>query len=810
MARACTHCGRGEQAGQACERDGRWYCCHGCLVLAAILAGEAVDTPAAAPDPLVGGWEQAGEIELTVDGMWCASCETAIEAVLMRQEGVESARVSFAASTAAVRWDPAKADLARVLQAVTRLGYALRPIGNLAQGEASTQALRGLQIRLAVAAFFGNTAMMTAWSLYAGDLQGMDPVTGWWLAALSGLAALPVVFFAGWPFLVAGWRTLLAGVPGMDFLIAAGSVAAFVQSTWHLLVRWDHHVYFDTAAMLVTFLLAGRLIEASARHKGMASIRTLLSLAPERATLVKADGGEQDVAVAEISVDSLVRIRPGERVAIDGCVEQGRSTCDKSLLTGESDWLPIGPGDPVSAGTLNGDGALLVRVTHAAGERLLDQIGHAMRRLLIHRSPADLIVARLLRWFAPAVTLVALLSGLVFGWLAGDAGVGVIRAVTVLVIACPCALGLAGPMAVLVAAGSAARRGILFRDSESIERLATATMVALDKTGTLTLGQPRVLGVVAASGERADTVLAAAAIAETGSEHPLAGAILDAAGGPRPSAGDIQAVPGAGVLWQAPGEAAILVGSAAFMQTHGVTAGDVAAEGATLVHVARGGRWLGAIRLGDSLRPETPAVIGALRQTGLPVAMLTGDNAWAAESVAEAAGMALPAVHAGMSPLDKGDWIQAAERDGVRVAFVGDGLNDGPALAGASVAVSLAGATDVAVSAAHVVLNVEGIARLPEAVDLARRTRRVMRQNLAWAIVYNLVAVPLAIAGIATPLMAAAAMVFSSLSVVANSLRLSDAASRPGGRRGGQPGQKGPDRRQPVPAGAHEVVVGSR
>jgi cation transport ATPase len=286
----------------------------------------------------------------------------------------------------------------------------------------------------------------------------MTATTAWWLALVSGVMALPVVLFAGWPFLKAGWRTLLAGVPGMDFLIGAGSLAAFVHSAWQL-AHGHHEVYFDTASMLVTFLLAGRLIEASARRKGLAAIHGLLELAPEQATCVAADGGEVIMTAAAIPVGGLVRIRPGERIAVDGCIEQGRSLCDRSLLTGEADWLPVGPGDAVEAGTLNGDGALLVRVTAAAGERLLDRIGTAMRQMLMRRSAADLVVSRLLRWFVPAVCLLAIASGIGAGLLAGNATAGVVRAVAVLVIACPCALGLAGPMAVLVAAGLRGRAG---------------------------------------------------------------------------------------------------------------------------------------------------------------------------------------------------------------------------------------------------------------------------------------------------------------------------------------------------------------
>jgi heavy metal translocating P-type ATPase len=757
--------------------DGRWYCCQGCVVVAALLRG---DTPGPATTavrerpPAAEAWADvldAGQVELAVDGMWCVSCETAIEAVLGRQAGVSEARASFATGSLLLAWDPARVALPTLLQAVSRLGYRLRPLEAAGDGGPTETARRDLQIRLAIAVFFGNNAMMTAWAIYAGAYQGMGPQTAWWLAAVSGVMAAPVVLFAGWPFIKAGWRTLLAGVPGMDLLIAAGSLAAFGHSAWQL-AEGRHTVFFDTAAMLVTFLLAGRLIEASARRKGMAAIHSLLALAPETATVVTADGGEQILTAARVAPDSLVRVRPGERIAVDGRIERGESLCNRALLTGEADWLRVGPGDGVAAGTLNGDGSLLVRVTSGAGDRMLDQIGTAMRQMLMRRSPADLVISRLLRWFVPMVALSALVSGLVAAWWAGDVTTGVVRGIAVLVIACPCALGLAGPMAVLVAAGSAARRGILLRDAEAIERLATVTVVALDKTGTLTEGSPTVSGVVPADGCEAATVLRVAAQAERDSEHPLAAAILQAAGPVPVVTGDLRAVPGAGLVFTPETGPIVLVGSAALLRAHGVVPGPMAATAATVAHVARGGRWLGAILLGDRPRPEAAAVMADLTAAGLRPVMLSGDGTGPALAVAAAVGVAPEHVHAALSPLAKGEWITAAEAAGARVAFVGDGLNDGPALAGASVGISLAGATDVALSAAHVVLTAAGLARLPEAIRLSRRARRVMRQNLAWAIGYNLVALPLAIAGLATPLVAAAAMVLSSLSVVLNSLRL--------------------------------------
>jgi P-type E1-E2 ATPase len=326
-------------------------------------------------------------------------------------------------------------------------------------------------------------------------------------------------------------------------------------------------------------------------------------------------------------------------------------------------------------------------------------------------------------------------------------------------------------MAVLVAAGTAARRGILLRDAEAIERLATVTTVALDKTGTLTRGTPAVCGVLPAQGWEEAAVLQVAAQAEHGSEHPLGAAILQAAGPVPVLSGDLRAVPGAGVVFTPESGPVLLVGTAGLLRAHGVGAGPLAATSATVAHVARGGRWLGAILLGDEPRPEAATVVAMLAWAGLEPVMLTGDWDGPAQAVAAATGIPAARVHAGLSPLAKGEWLVAAEAAGARVAFVGDGLNDGPALAGASVGISLAGATDVALSAAHVVLT-GGLERLPEAIHLGRRARRVMQQNLIWAIGYNLVALPMAIAGIASPQVAAAAMVLSSLSVVLNSLRL--------------------------------------
>jgi Cu+-exporting ATPase len=709
-----------------------------------------------------------------IRGMRCAACARRIERELSRCPGVDSAVVNFATEYATIRWDPSVIRFDAVVAAAAQAGFELLPHEALHDASAvreDARAARDTTLRLAVGAFFSMNAMVPALAIYAGLVDGMPAATAWHLAIASCVLAFPVIVYSGQPFFLGAWRGLKRRALGMDFLVAAGASLAFGYSVWQL-TRGSSEVYFDSASMIITLLLLGRAIEKRARQRGGDAVRELLAAAPEIARVVDEGGVEHERSIQTIAVGALVRLRPGERIAVDGVVTVGASTVDRSLLTGESQPLPVIPGARVEAGTVNCEGGLTVRVTAAPGERAIDGIARAVERLLSNRAPLAVLSDRVVGAFVPAVVALAAVVGIAHGVVAGNVGAGILRAVSVLIIACPCALGLATPMAILVAAGHAARRGILFRDGEAIERAALVDVVLFDKTGTLTEGQPRIMEVRSATGVSEREVVDVAAEAESQSEHPIGRAIVSAARAATtsPNDGTLVAEAGLGVIWTRGGETT-LVGNERLLSTHGVVVPDATGDIGTRVEVARDGRWLGRILLSDALRHTTPRAVDALREMHLAIGMISGDARGPVLEIARALGISAADAEFESTPVQKAALIEM-RRTGHKVAFVGDGLNDAVALCAADLAVAATGATDLAMQVAHVALREGGIARLPEALALAQKTRRVMRQNIAWAIGYNLVALPVAVAGLAPPIAAALAMALSSVTVIGNSLRL--------------------------------------
>jgi heavy metal translocating P-type ATPase len=713
---------------------------------------------------------------LRVSGMSCAGCASKIERAAAAVPGIAEAHVNFAAGMLSVRAELGDEGVAKVEAAVRALGFDVTlPKRSERADRATTEAtnaddreLRDIAIRLAVAAFFAMTAMLPAIVVYLGAVDAGDRYALRALAAASGVLTVPVVFYSGWPFLSRAARSIAQRAPGMDLLVSSGALVAFSFSVVSL-ARGSSDVYFDTAGGIVTFLLVGRLLERLARKKSLGAVRLLQTLSPPMAHRIEAGGLVVDVATEVVPIGARVEVRPGERVPLDGVVVDGRSTVDRSLVTGESMPVAVAPDDLVEAGTLNQLGRIAIEVTRPVGARALDRIAGAVERLLARRAPTQALADGVAAKLTAIVIALALMVAVYFGW-RGDASLAMTRAVSVLVVACPCALGLATPMAVVVAAGAAARRGILFRDAATIERAASVTAVLLDKTGTLTEGRPGVVDVVPARGRTREDVLATAALAERGSEHPIARAIVASAPPAPIEDGTITAVPGAGAVFAGTDGKDVRVGSRAFLESSGTSGiADPAASG-TVAHVASDGVWIGAVVISDPLRAGAARAIESLRERGLRVEMVTGDRESAAEAIARAVGC-LP-FHAGQSPLHKARVVARLKRSREVVAFVGDGLNDGPALAAADVGAAVEGATDVASAAAGVVLRSGGVERLVEALDLAIATRRVMRQNVAWAVVYNAVALPAAIAGFVSPPLAALAMGASSLSVVLSSWRL--------------------------------------
>jgi len=608
-----------------------------------------------------------------------------------------------------------------------------------------------------------------------------------WARWLSGGLAVPVEFWAGWPFLRGAWSRARVGTANMDSLVALGTLTAFIDSTVEL-VGGGHDLHFDMVGLIIAFLLTGRLLESRARARAGRALRALAAIGATHARRVDPAHPERDaevVPVSQVVVGDVLLVRPGDKVPVDGVVVDGRSSVDESMLTGES--LPVekGPGDDMTSGTVNLNGALRIRAQAVGADTALAQMVALVERAQGSKAPVQRLADRISSVFVPVVVVLAGLT--VAGWaLYGQAGKGVLAAVAVLIVACPCALGLATPVAIMVGTGRGATLGVLFKGGEILERSQRIDTVVFDKTGTLTTGRMALSGSWAAEGTSPEVLLSRAAAAEAGSEHPVAGAITVAAAagpGPRLEAAGFESVPGLGVLAVVDG-VGVAVGRRMWLEDRGnsIPADAGAAiegyesDGATAVVVAWEGEARGVLAVADTLRPEAPAVVARLRHLGIRVAMLTGDNHRTAQAVARAAG--IDDVLAGVLPAGKVAEICRLQESGRTVAMVGDGVNDAPALVEADLGIAIGTGAGAAIEAADVTLLSSDLGGVPEALDLARATYKVIVQNLGWAFGYNLIAIPLAAVGLLSPALAAAAMGLSSVSVVTNSLRLARFGAR--------------------------------
>jgi Cu+-exporting ATPase len=606
----------------------------------------------------------------------------------------------------------------------------------------------------------------------------------WLLDAAQAVLATPVVFWCGWPFFQRAWVSVVRLSPNMFTLIAMGVGAAYLYSLAALVLMTD--VYFETAAVLVVLVLLGQVLELKARGRTNAAVRRLLGLAPKTARLVRPDGGETDVPLEQVKVGDVVRVRPGERVPVDGAVVEGHSAVDESMLTGEPIPVEKGPGAKAAGGTLNGGGTLLLRAERVGADSLLAHIVRLVGEAQRSRAPVQRLADAVARWFVPAVLAVALLTFAIWFTLnptLKGAGEAVSCAVAVLVIACPCALGLATPMAVMVGVGRGAEAGVLIRDAAALEALARVDALVVDKTGTLTEGKPRLQTVEAVGGFDEAELLRLAASLERGSEHPLASAVVKAAEErglalTRPT--EFQSFPGRGVAGAVDGRPVVL-GTAALLAERGVPADELArradelrGEGASVLLAAVDGKPAGLLAAADPIRPTTPEAVRLLHADGLRLIMLTGDGRVTAESVARRLG--LDEVIADATPAQKSDVVGRLQAEGRIVAMAGDGVNDAPALARAQVGIAMGTGTDVALESAGVALVRGDLRAVARARRLSRFTRAAIWQNLFLAFVYNGLAIPLAALGLLSPIVAGAAMSLSSVSVIANSLRLRKAA----------------------------------
>ena len=735
-------------------------------------------------------------IDLPITGMTCAMCQKNVARALNKVEGVIDVAVNLSNERATVGYMPGALRRGDLVKAVENAGYGVIELSNEENAEDAEAAARQAEIdrqtRLVViGAVF--TVPLTVLSMSRHFMHQvpfiMDRfpwlINDLWLFVFGALAT-PVVLILGRQYLRGAIKSLRNGSANMDVLVAMGSLAAYLYGLivlLGLLFDFSDQVgksdYFESAAVILTLITLGKLLEARAKGRTSAAIKKLIGLAPKTATLLK-DGVERAIAIDDVVAGDLIVVKPGERIPVDAIVNQGRSSVDESMLSGESMPVKKKTGDEVIAGSVNQQGRLIAEAQRVGKDTVLGQIIRLVEAAQASKAPIQTVADRVASFFVPAVIALALLT--FAGWITiggADLPQAILNVIAVLVIACPCALGLATPTAIMVGTGRGAESGILFRNSESLERTKALTTILLDKTGTITLGQPTVTEVLARPDTDTNAVLRFAASAEAGSEHPLAGAVLNKA---KAEALDLlpldsfEALPGRGVGATIDGRA-VLVGNAVLMRENGVDTSALDAdvsrvqrEARTAVLVAVDGQLLGALAIGDQLKPSSRQAIAALKARGLEVAMITGDNEGTANAIAEEVG--ITRVYADVLPADKAAVVKALQDDQQSVAMVGDGINDAPALAGADVGFAIGTGTDIAIEASDVTLVSGDLNAVVSALDLSRRTMRTIYQNLFWAFIYNIVLIPVAMLGGLLPMFAAAAMAFSSVFVVTNSLRL--------------------------------------
>ncbi len=707
-----------------------------------------------------------GHVDVLVGGMTCASCVQRVERKLNRLPGV-SATVNLATASAAVDYDPAEVEVETLLRTVEATGYTAALATASTEQEARTEELRtGADYRRRLTV----SAPLTVLVLLLTMLPAVPDTAAWRWVVLA--LATPVVTYGGWPFHRAAALNARHATSTMDTLVSLGTLVSYGWSVVQA-VTGGEHTYAEVAATVTTFLLLGRWMEARSKHTAGAALRSLLELGVPRATLLEEGGGEREVDVALLRPGMRVLVRPGQQVPTDGVVRDGRSALDESLVTGESRPVERGPGDPVVGSTLNADGRLVVEVTRVGRDTVLARITDLVRAAQASKAPVQRLADRVSAVFVPVVLGLAALT-YVGWWLAGDPDDGFAAAVAVLVIACPCALGLATPTALLVGTGRAAQLGIVIREAGVLEATRHVDTVVLDKTGTVTTGRMRVHGVTTLDGE---ALLLAGAL-EASSEHPVGRAIAEharastvrATGLPRVQ--DFTNLPGTGVSGSVRGRRVRVVRAAAEGLPHPLARAveETWAAGRTAVLVEVDARPVAVVDVGDTVRPSSASAVLRLRRLGLHPVLLTGDSRGAARAVAEEVG--IDDVLSEVDPQGKAAAVAQLQERGRRVAMVGDGVNDAAALARAELGMAMGTGAAVAVGAADITLVRDDLHAAASAVELSRRTLRVIEQNLFWAFAYNVVGIPVAALGLLDPMVAGAAMAASSVSVVASSLRL--------------------------------------
>lgn len=818
-ARHCFHCGLpirpAEQVCAVVAGDERAFCCTGCrAVCEAIYAaglegfyrraadGEPLGPPPELPKDLTiydldavqeefaDTGSDAREINLLVEGIHCAACVWLIENGLKTLPGVEEARVNLTGRRLRVRWDNGRLKLSRILRRLGDIGYAAVPFDPESAEGALRRENRAMLFRMAWAGFAMMNLLWVSIALYAGADRGEFRGLFHWI----GLSlATPTLLYSGFPFFRGAWNGLRGGHLTMDLPIAIGASITYLYSLYVTLSgTLAGDVYWDTVVNFLFVILVGRYLEAASKRQAVASTQRLLDLQPRVATVLR-DGQETLVAVRSIGPGDTVLVKPGERVPVDGEVLDGQSELDESMLTGESRPVPKGPGEGVSAGTINGAGVLRVCTTATLRETALGRIIRLVEDAQASRAPIQRLADRIVPWFVALTLGLATLTFVL--WLGTDVELALMAATSVLIITCPCAFGMATPMAVAVASGLGASRGILVKNGAVLERLSSIDHFVFDKTGTLTEGRPAVTALRAGEGpwrsigadepalrddERRALRLVGAL--ERVSEHPAATAVLELCqragiGLQGAEAQSVQVVAGYGIRGRVEG-VELIVGSADWLRRHGIpvpggsdtASGFPETSGLGLIHCALDGRQVLVLATEDRIRPDARGVITRLQAQGIRVTLLTGDRQASGERVAAALGGV--ELIAEVLPEDKDLVVADLQRGGQRVAMVGDGVNDAPALVRADVGIAMGSGTDVSIASADIVLMSDSLDRVVEAAKLARRTLHTIRQNIGISVIYNLIMVPLAMAAIVTPLIAAVSMPLSSLAVIGNSARI--------------------------------------
>ncbi|WP_223480342.1 MULTISPECIES: heavy metal translocating P-type ATPase [unclassified Pseudomonas] len=739
-----------------------------------------VQAPSDSLPALMDAVQQAGysvpqqSLELSIDGMTCASCVGRVERALAKVPGVKSVSVNLANERAHLEL-LGQIDPQTLIAAVTKAGYNAS-VWEVEHPSTDTQHQRLHRERWVL-------IMAIALALPLVLPMLLQPFGVHWMlpAWVQFALATPVQFIFGARFYVAAWKAVRAGAGNMDLLVALGTSAGYGLSLyeWATAAGRMPHLYFEASAVVIALVLLGKYLESRAKRQTASAIRALEALRPERAIQV-IDGREQDVAISALRLNDLVLVKPGERFPVDGEVVEGQSHADEALISGESLPVPKQPGDKVTGGAINGEGRLLVRTQALGAETVLARIIRLVEDAQAAKAPIQKLVDKVSQVFVPTVLLIALAT-LIGWWLYGaPMETALINAVAVLVIACPCALGLATPTAIMAGTGVAARHGILIKDAEALERAHEVSAVVFDKTGTLTSGAPRIAHLNAIDGDEAALLQMAGAL-QRGSEHPLAKAVLDACAERGLTVADVsdsQSLTGRGIAGNLEGRR-LALGNRRLLEENGLSAGPLADAATAWETEGRTLSWLieqkptptvlGLFAFGDTLKSGALQAVQQLSARHISSHLLTGDNRGSAKVVAEALG--ITDVHAEVLPADKAATVAELKKTGV-VAMVGDGINDAPALAAADIGIAMGGGTDVAMHAAGITL-MRGDPRLvPAALDISRKTYAKIRQNLFWAFVYNLIGIPLAAFGFLNPVLAGAAMALSSVSVVSNALLL--------------------------------------